>query len=376
MMKKIYLTINIMFISFMGIGQFAINSTGALPDPSAMLDLHSATNTKGMLIPRMPKANRIGIASPAQGLMVYQTDAEEGYFYYTGAAWKAIPRLTDGTISMGTLSSTIDYGTGFSVVRLTDGQDYIQFLTPLPSVPSIIVTSSVGPGTPPETDSYCFSNFTNCTTHHIRDFQIDYPVGGLNEINNPSSFCTGTTDRFSLSTPATTPLIYPSGALIVTAGTNMTIKYRVDADATATALSIWIDLNQDGFLAIAERIKADVAVTPGTTITYAYPVPLSVCNGRTIIRAVARAVNPTISVDGVGATTVTVPCYISGVATQGETEDYEINFAGGATCSFPDRQSVCNVGDISPVGFKVSCAETSNNAAKNVEKYHFIAIEN
>jgi len=46
----------------------AINTTGAGPDRSAMLDV-SATN-KGMLVSRMTEAQRTDIPTPAKGLLV------------------------------------------------------------------------------------------------------------------------------------------------------------------------------------------------------------------------------------------------------------------------------------------------------------------
>lgn len=49
-----------------------INGTGALPDGSAMLDVSSTT--KGFLTPRMTLAERNAIATPATGLLIYQTD--------------------------------------------------------------------------------------------------------------------------------------------------------------------------------------------------------------------------------------------------------------------------------------------------------------
>ena len=58
----------------------AINTTGASADPSAALDITSTT--KGLLIPRMTTAQRSTINQPAPGLMVYQTDAPAGYYYY------------------------------------------------------------------------------------------------------------------------------------------------------------------------------------------------------------------------------------------------------------------------------------------------------
>lgn len=54
---------------------------------SSVLDVKSVL--KGFLAPRMTQAQRIAIATPADGLLVYQTDATKGFYYYNGttAAW-------------------------------------------------------------------------------------------------------------------------------------------------------------------------------------------------------------------------------------------------------------------------------------------------
>ena len=63
----------------------AINPTGTEADSSAMLDVSSTT--KGLLVPRMTEAQRTAIVRPAKGLLVYQNDGTEGFYYYDGAAW-------------------------------------------------------------------------------------------------------------------------------------------------------------------------------------------------------------------------------------------------------------------------------------------------
>ena len=73
--------------------QVAINTDGATPNSSAMLDIKSTT--KGFLTPRMTTAQRTAIASPATGLVVYDTDVNK-FFYYAVGSW----------IEMGTGSAT------------------------------------------------------------------------------------------------------------------------------------------------------------------------------------------------------------------------------------------------------------------------------
>ena len=73
--------------SFPLAAQVGINSDGAQPNPSAMLDLKSTT--KGFLTPRMTQTERDGIANPATSLLIYQTDQITGFYYNKGTP--AIP---------------------------------------------------------------------------------------------------------------------------------------------------------------------------------------------------------------------------------------------------------------------------------------------
>ncbi len=61
-----------------------INESGALPHPSAMLDV-SASN-KGVLIPRTSSASRNAIAGPAKGLILYDTTSSS-FWYHNGNTW-------------------------------------------------------------------------------------------------------------------------------------------------------------------------------------------------------------------------------------------------------------------------------------------------
>ena len=54
------------------------------PDVSAKLDISSTT--KGLLVPRMTATERGAIATPAKGLLMYQTDGEAGFYVNTGTS--------------------------------------------------------------------------------------------------------------------------------------------------------------------------------------------------------------------------------------------------------------------------------------------------
>jgi hypothetical protein len=58
-----------------------------IANSSAMLDVKSLT--KGLLIPRLTTAQRTAIVSPANSLLVYDSDIS-AYFYWTGSSWMKI----------------------------------------------------------------------------------------------------------------------------------------------------------------------------------------------------------------------------------------------------------------------------------------------
>jgi hypothetical protein len=54
------------------------------PDDSAILDMESTT--QGVLTPRMTTVQRVAIATPADGLLVFDTD-ESVFYFYDGTSW-------------------------------------------------------------------------------------------------------------------------------------------------------------------------------------------------------------------------------------------------------------------------------------------------
>lgn len=87
-MKKCYaLVIGWTMIVSLSFGQVGINTDASVPDASAMLDVKSSS--MGMLIPRMTTAQRLLITSPAEGLMVYDTDLG-AFCHRSGTVWQVV----------------------------------------------------------------------------------------------------------------------------------------------------------------------------------------------------------------------------------------------------------------------------------------------
>ena len=87
--------------------QVGITTDGSLPDNSAMLEVKSTT--KGLLLPRMTQAQRNAIASPAAGLMIYQTDNTPGFYYNSGSSGSPVWVVAGSGTSWGLAGNS---GTG------------------------------------------------------------------------------------------------------------------------------------------------------------------------------------------------------------------------------------------------------------------------
>jgi hypothetical protein len=97
--------------------QVGINTT--TPNASSVLDITS-TN-QGILIPRMTSGQRTSIspsAIAAKGLLVYQTDAPAGFYYWDGAAWQTFGGGGSGWALTGDGGTTA----GPNFVGTTDAQ--------------------------------------------------------------------------------------------------------------------------------------------------------------------------------------------------------------------------------------------------------------
>jgi hypothetical protein len=97
------------FLLVLGSSQQAAAQVGigtTTPDANAVLDLQSSGNDKGLLIPRLSNAQRLAIANPPDGLMIFQTDGTTGFWYYFGGAWTNIPNASTAGDNLGSHTAT------------------------------------------------------------------------------------------------------------------------------------------------------------------------------------------------------------------------------------------------------------------------------
>src|SRR6186713_580640 len=108
-MKKLYLPFLFLVLSYPVFSQVGIGTSS--PNASSVLDLTSTG--KGFLAPRMTSTQRLAIVTPATGLMVYQTDAPAGFYYYNGTVWVAYGANT--VVTNASLTGTGAAGTPLGI---------------------------------------------------------------------------------------------------------------------------------------------------------------------------------------------------------------------------------------------------------------------
>jgi hypothetical protein len=126
-MKKTAMHLNLVVLSVFCLVAFATQAQVGIgtASPVASAQLEVTSTTKGMLAPRMTAIQRVSISSPATSLLVYQTDAPVGYYYYTGSSWTRL--VTSGDVVTPALTSGYAANTSGSTIAVVLGGTDISF---------------------------------------------------------------------------------------------------------------------------------------------------------------------------------------------------------------------------------------------------------
>jgi hypothetical protein len=118
-MKNLFTLLCLMWATT-GIAQVAINNDNSTPDNSAMLDVKS--DSKGILIPRMPYWIIRAMTNPATGLLIYQTDNIPGFYHNAGTPEAPDWKLVGYNASDASIISDVD---GDTFITTDEGHDDI-----------------------------------------------------------------------------------------------------------------------------------------------------------------------------------------------------------------------------------------------------------
>jgi hypothetical protein len=256
---SVFLNFSLHSFSQVGIGTVSPNS-------SSMLDITSTTG--GFLIPRMTQAQRTAIASPVNGLLLYQTDATAGFWYYNGSAWATFASSGWSTTGDAATNPATDF------IGTTDAQDFVIATNNTERV-RIQTTGNIGINQPNPSAKLHITG----TAPTIR---IEDGAQGLNKVLScdangaaswsPSSIIpAGDQDWIFASGNTFADPVYHTGPVVV--GRTGTTTHHLDIDngsATGTTLGIGdveriVDGNNETQLSHQLVPDADYANTLGTT---------------------------------------------------------------------------------------------------------------
>lgn len=353
----------------------AINDIGLAPHPSAMLDVSGTYG--GVLMPRMTEAEKLAIASPVNGLTIWQTDGGVGYWYYDGVnnTWRMLSRYVAGEVEMGEEPSEITRGTGYTVTRLATGVDQINFTLPFSEPPSVVLSSDYGPGSAPVLTDYCTPSYTSCNNVQVLNFWLHHSVniGTASAPNNvlianEASGCNGLPGSYIYYPPGDPVYVEPVPDLCMGVDPEVfRMRARVLHSTANALIRVWIDWGQDGFHDGMDDLvwESNSLSWPGNLATGAAgeliaPASYPAFSGNTLMRVTA-AVNP--------------PANSCPGGSNGETEEYMIHISCRPDPVYQDIPIYCNIGEITPNSFRVACRRV-NGEPRNARKYFFQVHEN
>lgn len=274
-MRKISFTLFAILSYVTTFGQIGVGTT--TPNSSAALDVTSTT--KGFLVPRMTQAQKTAIATPATGLLIYQTDGASGFWFYNGTAWQAFSggNVWGLTGNSGTIVGTNKLGT-------TDNQSMI-FKSNNSETMRILGSNYIGLGTTtPSSQLYVTKAAVTSVNDGFEDNTLPpFTTSGnknwaiQNTVFNTGSFAA---KAGAITDSQTTNLDYTTAAIPATGGI-LSFYYKVDSESCCDKLRFFVDgteiINWGGAIGWT---KYTYALTTGVhTLRWQYSKDSSIASG-------------------------------------------------------------------------------------------------
>ncbi|MFT3679104.1 MAG: tail fiber domain-containing protein [Ferruginibacter sp.] len=277
----------------------AINTTGAMPDTSAMLEITSTD--KGLLLPRMTTAQMNAIPLPATGLLVFNTSLN---VFEVNIGTTLSPNWVPLSISTSGWSTTGNAGTnsGTNFIGTTDNNG-LSIKTNNTNRVTISNTGLVGIGT------------TNPNYKlHIHDATVSPSSGNWIQISNNASG-TGSYDGFYAGVSAAgAPQIWAAGNLDIITGSgtsnNNSMRITSAGNIGIGTTSPSAQLHTTGtvrFAGLSAAGSNTTVLTMDASGNVATTAASSLLSGSTSVSNTAGTNTISTTVNGVTGTAVTVP---------------------------------------------------------------------
>ncbi len=339
----------------------AVNNDGSPAHSSAILDVSSTT--RGMLAPRMTKAERTAISGPAVSLLVYQTDLDTGFYYYTGSTWERLSTEVTGVYWAMTGASDL--------YNMNAGNVGIGITTPLAKLhvadSNVLFSAdgadvSLSPGNPPVSgagrrtmwyaDKAAFRAGAVYATQWDKDNVGDYSfaAGSNNIASGMSSTALGDSNlangRYSLAAGFST---VASGWYSTATGYNTTASGWYSRAGGYNAVASGSYANAMGYNAIASD---EAAIAMGFRVTASGPYSVAIGSDATA-SAGGAAIGAGTTASGLystalGSSTIASGWYSTAIGRQ-TTASGLLSTAMGTHVSTNGKEGSFAIGDKSPV---------------------------
>ncbi len=305
----------------------SINTSGANPDASSILDVSSAN--KGMLIPRVAltgTTDNTTISSPTSSLLVYNTatvsDVIPGFYYRDGAKWIRISGDNAQEVNNSQNTTTAPSG----LIQCSDFRTW--FVNPNSAIPDngTLHQSMTGVG---QTGKICDLNVLITITHTFDadlDITLESPSGTVVELTSDNG---GSQDHY------TSTVFDDAAATSITAGTApFTGTYRPEGSLASfngeTAAGDWIlQITDDSSVDNGTLVRCELRFTTTQEAPWEYvgEAQITYKSGSTPVVTAYYSANPTNDIgnkirisrntDSGSGTVGTVLAYSAGSPKQG-----------------------------------------------------------
>ncbi|MFH2141612.1 MAG: hypothetical protein ABIJ97_04260 [Bacteroidota bacterium] len=220
-----------------------INSTGAAPNASALLDLDASPDyNKGLLIPRLTTTQRDAISNPAEALLIFNTDTKCVNIYKSGAWWELCGICTP-------MPSTANAGT--DQLNISGTSTTLTGNAPTYGIGTWSIISGTGGNiTTPTSPTSTFTG--TASTSYTLQWTITNPCGSSSDEVEISfaTACTGTlqwtqTNDPSVGSDMAAAITLDATGIYVAGSDNVpgNSEWRIEKRDLSTGATIWTQTN-------------------------------------------------------------------------------------------------------------------------------------
>ncbi|WP_395626876.1 hypothetical protein, partial [Daejeonella sp.] len=224
------------------------------PAASAALEVSSSTNNKGILIPRITATQKDAISNPAAGLMIYQTSAPAGFYYYSGNSWILLVSQTDLDLKVAKVSGKDLSSNDYTSVERTK----LAAITGTNTGDQTTITGNAGTATKlaasKNINGVAFDGSTDITIYAAAAAEQLTGTALKSTVTGSSLTSVGTLANLTVTAPIAGSITGSSGSTTGNA-------------ATATKLAATKNINGEAFDGSADiTVQADAGTLTGTAL--------------------------------------------------------------------------------------------------------------